>query len=145
MTAGWIAAAVYLLCILAPGAALALGDGPAPCISDPIQPVTMMPMQEGPAGMAAMPGNESSPDHAAMHAQHHADAGEAAPVHHHDGNTHDHKASPGPCCAMLCATALPADLPLMVNPSRPISLCAAAIARSAAGKAPPLLYRPPIA
>ena len=145
MTAGWMAAAVYLLCSLAPGVALALGHGPVPCFSNTTQPVTMMPMQEDAAGRAEMHGDGSSHDHAAMHAHHHADASDAPPVHHHDGTTHDHKASPGPCCAMLCVTALPADLPLMVKPSQPNSLCTAAFERSVPGKAPPLLYRPPIA
>ena len=94
--------------------------------------------------MAEMHGAKSSHDHATMHGHHHADAGDTPPVHHHDGSPHDHKA-PGPCCAMLCVTALPADLPLMVKPSQPNSLCTAAFERSAPGKAPPLLYRPPIA
>jgi hypothetical protein len=145
VTAGWVAAAVYLLCCLAPGAALALGIGPTPCFSDTNQPVAMMPMLEEAVGLAEMHGDGSSHDHAAMHAHHHADTSDATPVHHHDGHTHDHKASPGPCCAMLCVTALPADLPLMIKPSQPTSLCAVAIARSIPGKAPPLLYRPPIA
>ena len=104
----------------------------------------MLSMQEEAAGMAEMHGAGSSHDHGAMHAHHHADAGDAPPVHHHDGNTHGSKA-PGPCCAMLCVTALPADLPLMVKPSQPMSLCAAAIERSLPGNAPPLLFRPPIA
>ena len=38
-----------------------------------------------------------------------------------------------------------ADLPLIVKPSQPISLCAVETEWSAPGKAPPLLYRPPIA
>jgi len=144
VTAGWMAAAVYLFCSLAPGAALALGHGPTPCFSDTSQPVAMLSMQEEAAGMAEMHGDGSSHDHAAMHAHHHADASDAPPVHHHDGTPHDPKA-PGPCCALLCVTALPADLPLMVKPSQPISLCAAAIAQRIPDKAPPLLYRPPIA
>ncbi len=141
-TAGWTVAAVYLLCILAPGVALALGHGPAPCLSET---TVMMPMHEASAGMADMHGNGSPHDHAAMHEHHHADANDAPLVHHHHDKPHDNTSSPGPCCAMLCVTALPADLPLMGKPSQPISLCAAEIARSAAGKAPPLLYRPPIA
>jgi len=141
-----MAAAVYLFCSLAPGAALALGQGPAPCLSDTSQPVAMMPMDAASAdGMAHMHGDGPSHDHAGMHAHHHADAGDAPPAHHHDGNSHDHKAAPGPCCAMLCVTALPADLPLMVKPSQPTSLCAIEMMRSAASNAPPLLYRPPIA
>ena len=46
---------------------------------------------------------------------------------------------------MLCVSALPADLPLIVKPSQPTSLCATETEWSAPGKAPPLLYRPPIA
>jgi hypothetical protein len=90
--------------------------------------------------MAHMHADGSLHEHGALHGHHHADAGDAPPAHHHDGT-----ASPGPCCAMLCVTALPADLPLMVKPSQPISLCAAETEWSAPGKAPPLLYRPPIA
>jgi hypothetical protein len=138
-TAGWIAAAVYLLCILAPGAALAFGDGPAPCFADELVPVALVSEPDASDMMAHMHADESTHDPGAMHAHHHADAGEA-PAHHHDG-----KGSPGPCCAMLCVTALPADLPVIVKPSQPGSICSAQIDRSPPGEAPPLLYRPPIA
>ncbi len=140
MTAGWIAAAVYLFCILVPGTALALGHGANPCFFDTNQAVAMTSMPEHSAGMAHKHGDGSSHDHAAMHGHHHADAGDTPPAHHHDN-----KSSTGPCCAVLCVTALPADLPLMVKPSRPTSLRTAEIERSVRGKAPPLLYRPPIA
>src|SRR6185312_446234 len=42
LTAGWIAALVYLLCVLAPGAALAFGRGPAPCFIDEFIPVAVI-------------------------------------------------------------------------------------------------------
>lgn len=140
LTAGWTAALVYLLCILAPGAALAFGHGPAPCFIDELVPVAIIAKSSDSAAMTHRHADGSSHDHGAMHGHHHADAGDVPPAHHHDGTT-----SPGPCCAMLCVTALPADLPLMVKPSQPISLCAAEAEWSAPGKAPPLLYRPPIA
>jgi hypothetical protein len=149
LTAGWIAALVYLLCVLAPGAALALGRGPAPCFIDEFVPAAVIAKGHDKSNdMAArthVHADGASHDHGAMHGHHHADAGDAPPVHHHDGKTHDGAASPGPCCAMLCVTALPADLPLIVKPSQPTSLCAAETEWSAPGKAPPLLYRPPIA
>jgi hypothetical protein len=140
LTAGWTAALVYLLCVLAPGAALAFGRGPAPCFIDEFVPVAIIAKSNDSAPMAHMHADGSLHEHGALHGHHHADAGDAPPAHHHDGT-----ATPGPCCAMLCVTALPADLPLMIKPSQPISLCAAETEWSAPGKAPPLLYRPPIA
>jgi len=140
LTAGWTAALVYLLCVLAPGAALAFGRGPAPCFIDEFVPVALIAKSNDSAPMTHMHADGSLHEHGAMHGHHHADASDAPPAHHHDGT-----ASPGPCCAMLCVTALPADLPLMVKPSHPISPSAAETEWSAPGKAPPLLYRPPIA
>lgn len=144
LTAGWIAALVYLLCVLAPGAALAFGRGPAPCFIDEFVPVAVvvksMAKSDDATGVAHRHADGSLHAHGATHGHHHADAGDAPPAHHHDN-----PASPGPCCAMLCVTALPADLPLIVKPSQPISLCGAETEWSAPGKVPPLLYRPPIA
>jgi hypothetical protein len=154
LTAGWAAALIYLLCVLAPGAALALGRGPAPCFADQFVPVAIIAkshdqshdMAHDSAAMTHMHADGSWHDHGATHGHHHADAGDAPPpARHHDGKTHDGTTSPGPCCAMLCVTALPADLPLIVKPSQPSSRCAAETEWSAPGKAPPLLYRPPIA
>jgi hypothetical protein len=74
---------------------------------------------------------------------HHADAGNAMPEH--ATHQHDGKTSPGPCCAMLCLSAIAADPPAIAKPSQPISLCVARNFQRLPGKAPPLLYRPPIA
>jgi cytosine/adenosine deaminase-related metal-dependent hydrolase len=133
---GWLIALAYLLCILAPGAALALGNGPAPCLTDSAEPAAMIPMHHGPGVLIHMHADGSSHDHAGMH----ADTGGAPAKHRHDGKT-----SSEPCCAILCVTALPATLPMLVKPSQPVSMCASDIYRSVQGKAPPLLYRPPIA
>ena len=48
-------------------------------------------------------------------------------------------------CAMLCVSALPADLPSIVKPSQPVSMCVIETSRSVPGEPPTLLYRPPIA
>jgi len=157
LTAGWIAALVYLLCVLAPGAALAFGRGPAPCFIDEVIPVAVIAKSivksDASGPMTHRHADGSVHDHGVMH--HHADAGDRPAAHHHDdkarddktrdNKVHDNTASPGPCCAMLCVTALPADLPLIAKPSQPVSLCATEAEWSAPGKAPPLLYRPPIA
>ena len=130
--AGWLIAIAYLFCILAPAAALAWGHGPAPCLGDETSLQHQAMVDHAHAG--------AMHDHAGMHAHHHAAAQEQPGGHHHDG-----KGAPGPCCAMMCVTALPADLPSVTTPVRPISTCAPEIAVIMHSEAPPLLYRPPIA
>jgi hypothetical protein len=129
--AGWLVALLYLFCMLAPGAALALGSA-ASCVPTEIAP-------------AAVTHEHAQPMHTANaahdHGGHHADAGEPAhqqPTHRHDGKT-----SPGPCCAMLCLSAIAADLPAIAKPAQPISACVSESHRRLHGTAPPLLFRPP--
>jgi len=119
---GWLVALGYLACVLAPGAALAFGTGAAPCLDTSV-------------AVAAAPMHMH--DGSVMHMHHHA--GSSSPSHQHDG-----EASTGPCCAMMCATALPGSLPALVAPSQPVSTCATEADLSRPGEAPPLLYRPPI-
>ena len=121
---GWLIALGYLACVLAPGAVLALGTGPAPCLDVDLA-VAAAPMHMHDGG--------------AMHMHHHADRSDPATAHHHDG-----KGSPGPCCTLMCATALPGSLPAVVAPSLPVSTCVTEADLSLPGEAPPLLYRPPI-
>ena len=125
--AGWLVALLYLLCVLAPGAALALGSA-APWLPDEIKPASVAHM------------HQDSVDGALHeHGRHHqADTG-------HAKHTHDGKTSPGPCCAMLCLSAIPANLPAIAKPAQPVSVCVSETYRRLADKAPPLLYRPPIA
>jgi len=129
LMAGWIAAAIYLLCVVAPPVALALGSGPAPCLAEDMLPVVMHTHADGHAH-----------DHASMHAHHHL-ADDGAPTGHH----HDGKGLPGPCCVMLCAVAMVANLPTIAEPLRPAALRLAEAERTMTGRTPPLLYRPPIA
>ena len=121
--AGWFVALLYLFCLLAPGVALALGDA-ASCLVHQ-------------SGMAA-----AAHAHGEMQ-QHRADAGNAPqePTKHQ----HNGKGSPGPCCAMLCVSAIAADLPAIAKPSPPVSPCVFGNFQRLPGEAPPLLYRPPIA
>jgi hypothetical protein len=85
-----------------------------------------------------MHGAGSSQEHSGMHADRDPDAGH---VKHSD----DGKTIPGPCCAMLCLSAIPANLPAIGKPVQPMSVCVSENYRRLPGKAPPLLYRPPIA
>jgi hypothetical protein len=108
--AGRLIALIYLLCVLAPGAALALGTGPARCFDDEFLAMRAVVAHQHAKGILH--------DHGGMHPDHTADAAGAPGKHTHHG-----KNSPGPCCAILCMTALPADLPSIAKPSLPISIC----------------------
>jgi ABC-type Zn2+ transport system substrate-binding protein/surface adhesin len=107
-------------------------------------------MTELPTTAATHMHDGAQPMHAASAAhqhgeghQHHADAGGA--THDHAKHQHDGKTSHGPCCAMLCVSAIAADPPAVAMPSPPISLCVSESFQRLRGEAPPLLYRPPIA
>ena len=126
--AGWFVALLYLFCVLAPGVALAFGDA-ASCLVH----------QSGMAAAAHVHADTASHEHGEIH-QHRADTGNA--TQEHTKHQHDGK---GPCCAMLCVSAIAADLPAIAKPVPPISLCAFGNFQRLPGKAPPLLYRPPIA
>ncbi|WP_028347221.1 hypothetical protein [Bradyrhizobium murdochi] len=132
--AGWFVALLYLLCVLAPGVALALGDA-ASCLVIVVQPV------------AATHTHDHS-EHASAHEHHHdheshdTDAGNTA---HEPAKHGHHKSSPGPCCAMLCVSGIAADLPTVVKPLQPTSLCVSENSWRLPGEAPPFHYRPPIA
>jgi hypothetical protein len=135
--AGRLIALAYLFCVLAPAAALAWGNGSAPCLDDGLH-AGLVPMHHQVAASHTHDSNMTH-DHAGMHAHHQTVAQDAPAPHHHDG-----KGKPGPCCAMMCAIALPADLPSVAKPLQPISACAPEIVASLHSAAPPLLYRPPI-
>jgi hypothetical protein len=140
--AGWLVAFAYLFCVATPGLALALGSGPAPCLTDEIladgmATVAIASVQDD---QMQMSGDEPSHHHHGHEAHHHAGGADDAVGHHHK-----HSTLPGPCCAMMCVSAIPADLPAIVAPSQPISLCVVEVERGAPDNAPPLLYRPPIA
>lgn len=137
--AGWLIALAYLLCVTSPAAALALGNGPAPCFLDDAVPAALVSAAHA-VPMTHMHADGRIHDHDAVHG-HHQGADNSAPAGHH----HDSKSLPGPCCAMLCVVALPAELPAVAEPARPAASRLAEADRSLTSEAPPLLYRPPIA
>ncbi|MFK4505365.1 hypothetical protein IQ17_04455 [Bradyrhizobium daqingense] len=132
---GRLVALAYLFCVLAPAAALAWGSGPAPCLADEADLVPMHHQMQ-----ASHEHGVPSHDHAAQHAHHQSAAQDAPAADHHGG-----KGTVGPCCAMMCVSALPADLPSVAKPLFPASACAPEIAASLRSTAPPQHYRPPIA
>ncbi|WP_167533038.1 hypothetical protein [Bradyrhizobium cajani] len=131
---GRLVALAYLFCVLAPAAALAWGSGPAPCLADEAELVPAHHQMQ-----ASHQHGVPSHDHAGAHA-HHQTAAQDAPAPHHQG-----KGTAGPCCGMMCVSALPADLPVVAKPLLPVSACTPEIVASLHSAAPPLHYRPPIA
>lgn len=134
---GRIIVLAYLFCVLAPAASLAWGNGPAPCLDDarfidPVPAHHQMPTSH-------LHG-DASHDHAGTHAHHQAAAQDTPAPHHHGG-----KGTVGSCCAVMCISALPADLPTVATPVQPISDCAPEIVVSLRSAPPPQHYRPPIA
>ncbi|MCA1551001.1 hypothetical protein I6F36_29660 [Bradyrhizobium sp. BRP19] len=128
---GRIIALAYLFCVLAPAASLAFGSA-APCLGEASADVV-------PAHHHMAAGHGDVPhEHAGIPSQ--TAAKDAPASNHHDG-----KGTVGPCCAMMCVSALPADLPSVAMPVRPISTCAPEIVPSLHSAAPPQHYRPPIA
>ena len=124
-------ALAYLFCVLAPAASLAFGSA-APCLADEA-------LADVPAHHHLVASHGDGPhEHAGTPSQ--TAAKEAPAPHHHDG-----KGTVGPCCAMMCIGALPADLPSIATPVRPMSTCTPEIVPSLHGAAPPQHYRPPIA
>lgn len=135
---GRLIALAYLFCVFAPAAALAWGNGAAPCLGDEAALADLAPAHH--QVQASHTHGDVPHDHAGMHRHHHAAAQDAPAPHHHDGKGHV-----GPCCAMMCVSALPADLPVVAKPLLPISACAAEIVVRLHSAAPPRHYRPPIA
>ncbi|MFB9264063.1 hypothetical protein ACFFWD_12920 [Bradyrhizobium erythrophlei] len=136
LRAGRLIVLAYLFCVLAPSLALAFG-APIPCVTDEVQPVATAHMHE--ASMAHAD-HGAGHDHGGLHAHHAADPAGTPAKHSHDGH-----GAPGPCCAMMCASAMPADVPSVVTPSHPVATRISEAYRSLRSEAPARLYRPPIA
>jgi len=133
---GRIIALAYLFCVLAPAASLAWGSGPASCLDDTLV-AELVPMHR----QVVIHLHGDSPHEQAGTHTHHQTAAKDAPAEHHHGG----KGTVGPCCAMMCVSALPADLPSVATPVQPTSTCAPEIVASLHSTAPPQHYRPPIA
>jgi hypothetical protein len=119
-------ALLYLLCVLAPAAAFAFGDGSraARCLTDD--------------------------NHGLQSAHVHMHDGGKAHVHE-DGTSHEHskapdgKGSDGQCCGLVCLSALPASISQVQTPVLAALVAVSAKQEDVAGKIPDRLYRPPIA
>jgi hypothetical protein len=128
-------ALLYMLCVLAPAAAFAFGDGSraAHCVTDDHH------------GLRTAHGHENAGHQKAGHKH----DGGAAHVHD-DGTSHDHSTAPdgkradAQCCGLVCLNALPASVADVAAPVLPAMLANSAPQDDIAGKVPDRLYRPPI-
>jgi hypothetical protein len=120
-------ALLYLLCVLAPAAAFAFGDGSraAHCLTDGNHGLQSVHLHEHDGGKAHAHQDGSSHEHS------------KAP----DGR---HKSSDSQCCGLVCLSALPASILEVETPTLPALIAVSVDQEDIAGKAPERLYRPPI-
>lgn len=153
--AGRMIVLAYLFCVLSPGIALAFGDGPEPCLDEVVVPLVAMHHEFARHEMMAqMQADGARQHHAGMHVDGmpsnmmHIDG---THMHHlmHDGTApsghHDHGKTQGACCAALCVVGIAGDLPTLSAPTQFAAGRVYSGDQSLVGRAPPLLYRPPIA
>lgn len=120
---------LYLLCVLAPAAAFAMGDASrvVNCLTD----------------------DNDGLRSAHVHHGHQHEAGKAHP--REEGAGHDHakipdgKSSDRQCCGLICLSALPASIVQIESPALATKAVVSANQGDVAGKTPDRLYRPPIA
>jgi len=126
-------AAAYLLCILAPAAALAFSGHPS----------LVHCLTEGHVGLHLQDDGDHHHAGATAHDHHAA----AAHDHHHDAasqpRSHDRNALPD-CCGLFSVVALAGDPDLALGPSGHASMLVPAPRQALSGRGPERLYRPPI-
>jgi hypothetical protein len=125
--AAGVLAVIYTLCVLAPAAAFAFGDGSraAHCLTDNNHGLTKV----------------------------HVHKDDVAKSHiHKDGTAHQHSKAPdgngkpsdSQCCGLGCLSALPADKGQVYAPSLQPAIMVPVQQEDVAGNSPDRLYRPPI-
>src|SRR4051812_195746 len=143
-----LAVLVYALCVLAPTLSFALPGSQAvsPCLTD-ANHVPGMVHVHAQAPSAHLHANGTMHDHAASHS--HAapshDASSTKPAVAPEQSPAKGHAAAGECCGLMCLTALPAALVVIVTPCVPTSAQAIETYREVADNGPSRLYRPPIA
>jgi len=147
--AGRLLVLAYLFCVVSPGAAIALGHGPEPCLDEfPAASAVFHEMARQNADRHATADHAMMPQMHAAHAHHHdhgASLDDGMQAQHAPAPSHhDHGKMSGPCCAMMCAVGLTAQLPAMTLPSPLAAARLTTHEQSLPGRTPPRLDRPPI-
>jgi hypothetical protein len=130
-------AALYVVCILGPHVALALGSASAAhCLTD--SSATAHVHKTGtPSRQAHTHGDTHHHDDGATHR--HADEG---PTSRDQGG--DDKNHSGTCCGLFCVSAMTADCVDILAPASSVSTKLAGFSPSLAGRGPGRINRPPI-
>lgn len=151
LRAGWFIALAYLFCVLAPTISFALPGqhSAAPCLTG----------ESHMTGMVHVSSNAPMHMHGDGHAHDHSVAQSSvahSSVAQVDGDhaltaiddasaSHKVPHSPnGPCCGLMCVSALPAAFADIVTPPMPTALRVTEGYRAVTDSAPVRLYRPPI-
>jgi len=118
---------LYALCLLAPAAAFAFGDGTkaAHCLTDNNH------------GLVASHSHDASSAHGHEHGHH--DVGK----HKHSGDGDRQQTQSGDCCGLFCLSALAPSIDLSFAQSDVLASIPAVNANSILGCGPDRLYRPP--
>jgi len=153
---GRLVALIYLICVLAPSSALAIGNGRLSehCLFDD-RPVTSI------AYRSIAHQESADADAALRRASHHDHSSHSAAAlhpHQHDRaisvaagsdvpepTQHQHQTVDLQCCGMLCIAALPAAISDVAKPSPTHAFALPETGRHLADSVPKLRYRPPIA
>jgi hypothetical protein len=141
MVAGRLLVLAYLICVLSPGVAIALGHASAPCLDESVVTISHHETRMTDDATAHHQMHEAHAHHQGHLATNDSrQAQPPAPVPSH----HDHAKLPGPCCAMMCAVGLTASLPAVTMPSRVATASETSRETRLPGRTPPRLDRPPI-
>ena len=130
-SAGFLAV-LYLICVLAPSAAFAFGDGSraAHCLTD--------------TNVAAHVHKKAAHVHKKSDAHSHSHDHGTAAGHQPSESGDDGVAANQPCCGLFCVSSLPITLIGVSDPEPPIAQPISLIAQGVQGNKPGCLYRPPI-
>lgn len=144
LMAGWLLALIYLLCVLAPGISFAFADGAraAHCLTDENHGLGIVHVHDQ---------SESREQHVQKDGHLHEHFSQSK---NHDDVTlatnetpapaNDPHKTAGQCCGLVCLSALPATVTDIIKPSALASVSFPEVYRTAVGKSPAGLYRPPI-
>lgn len=139
---GRVVALAYLLCVLAPGSALAFGDGRLSehCLSD-MGLATATPQQHDADALPTSAGYHQHPG--IMHQHDHGTIAGGSPPS--EPSQHKHAMLDLQCCGMQCVAALPAAISDVVTPCASHAFALPENGDHLADNLPARHYRPPIA
>jgi len=137
LRAALVLVALYALCILAPHAAMAFGNGAAHCLTEDMSAAHVHRAKAEPVSHTHADGVVHTHGDQAPHK--HADG--SAP---HKNSDADGKNHGGTCCGLFCVSAIALDADMALAAPLAHSLNLPGLHESLAGRGPDRLIRPPI-